>query len=61
MRSEVNLIVCKFVFHMIPYREIVGFKNVLEVISLPVFLNMSLKYYDLFVCRLCIQSVIYMI
>ena len=25
MRSEENLIVCKFVFHMIPYREIVGF------------------------------------
>lgn len=41
MRSEENLIVCKFVFHMIPYTEIVGFKNVLEVISLPVFLNMS--------------------
>lgn len=42
MRSEENLIVCKFVFHI--YREIVGLKNVLEVISLPCFLNMSLKY-----------------
>jgi hypothetical protein len=38
---------------MIPYREIVGFKNVLEVISLPVFLNMSLNYYD----PLCVQAV----
>lgn len=50
MRSEENMIVCKFAFNMISYTEIVGFKNVLEVISLPVFLIMSLKYYDLFVC-----------